>query len=111
MICAPLGQIHRPSQIRRETMRDRLEQALKAQDVEFADIRIEDVTASWVDFRGHDLDSIGSSRKLGGIVRALYKGGWGFSTFNDLEDLDERVKEACETSRLVGKERTFYAPV
>jgi TldD protein len=92
-------------------MRDRLDQALKVQDVEYIDIRIEDVTTSWVDFRGPDLDSIGSSRKVGGIVRALYKGGWGYSTFNDLEDLETHVKEACETSRLVGKEQSFFAPV
>jgi TldD protein len=92
-------------------MRDRLTQALKAQDVEYADIRIEDSTASWVNFSGPDLDSIGSSRTVGGIVRALYKGGWGYATFNDLEGLDRRVQEACESARLVGKERTLLAEI
>ena len=83
-------------------MRDRLAEALKVQDVDYADIRVEDLTNSWVNFRGPDLDTIGSSRTVGGIVRALYKGGWGYATFNDLEDLDKRVREACETARLVG---------
>lgn len=92
-------------------MQDRLQQALKAHNVEYADIRIEDVTASWVNFRGPDLDSIGSSRTVGGIVRALYKGGWGYATFNDLDDLEDQVREACLTARLVGKEQTFLAPV
>jgi TldD protein len=92
-------------------MRDRLEQALKVHNVEYADIRIEDLTTSWVNFRGKDLDSIGSSRTKGGIVRALYKGGWGYATFNDLDDLEKRVKEACEIARLVGKEQTYFAPV
>ena len=68
-------------------MRDRLTEALKAQDVEYADIRIEDQTSAWVTFRGPDLDSIGSARTAGGIVRALHKGGWGYATFNDLDDL------------------------
>ena len=92
-------------------MQERLTQALKAQDVEYADIRLEDVTDSWVRFRGPELDSIGSSRVVGGVVRALYKGGWGYATFNDLSELDKRVKEACETARLVGKEQTYFAPV
>ncbi len=92
-------------------MRDRLAEALKAQDVEYADIRIEDQTSTWVTFRGPDLDSIGSSRTLGGIVRALYRGGWGYATFNDLDDLPGRVREACEIARLVGREMTHFATV
>jgi TldD protein len=79
--------------------------------VEFVDIRVEDLTNSWVNFRGPDLDTIGSSRTVGGIVRALYKGGWGYATFNDLEHLDKRVQEACETARLVGHETSALAPV
>lgn len=92
-------------------MRDRLMEALKVQDVEYADIRIEDQASTWVVFRGPDLDSIGSSRTVGGIVRALYKGGWGYATFNDLDDLPGRVREACEIARLVGRDKTYFAPV
>jgi TldD protein len=92
-------------------MQDRLMEALKVHDVEFADVRIEDKIESWVDFQGPDLDSIGSSRTMGGIVRALYKGGWGYATFNDIDDLERRVREACETAKLVGKEKTHFAPV
>jgi TldD protein len=91
-------------------MRDRLTEALKIQDVEYADIRVEDKTNTWVNFRGPDLDTIGSARTVGGIVRALYKGGWGYATFNDLEDLPKRVSEACETARLVGTGTTYFAP-
>jgi TldD protein len=92
-------------------MRDRLFEALKVQDVEYADIRVEDKTNTWVNFRGPDLDTIGSSRTVGGIVRALCKGGWGYATFNDLDDLPRRVREACETARLVGRDKTYFAPV
>jgi TldD protein len=91
-------------------MQDRMNEALKVHDVEYADIRIEDKVESWVEFRGPDLDSIGSSRTVGGIVRALYKGGWGYATFNDIDDLERRVREASETAKLVGKEATHFAP-
>ena len=91
-------------------MRDRLTEALKVHDVDYADIRIEDKTESQVLFRGPELDNIGSSRVIGGIVRALYKGGWGYATFNDLKDLEARVTEASATAKLVGKETSQLAP-
>ena len=92
-------------------MRDRLTQALKVHSVDYADIRIEDLETSSVSFRGSDLDSIGSSHTVGGIVRALFRGGWGYATFNDLDHLEKRVQEACEIAHLVGKEKTQLAPV
>lgn len=92
-------------------MRERLEAALRASDAEYTDIRIEDSSSSWVNYRGEDLDSVGSSKTLGGIVRALVKGGWGYATFNDLSDLETRVREASESARLVGQERSHFAPV
>ena len=90
-------------------MQNQLSEALKGQDVDYADIRIEDKTNNWVSYRGPDLDKIGSSRTVGGIVRALYKGGWGYATFNDMSNLDRRVKEACETAKLVGRDKTTFA--
>lgn len=92
-------------------MRERMEKALRQSDAEYTDIRIEDVTSSWINFKGEELDSIGSSKAVGGIVRALVKAGWGYSTFNDLSDLEKRVKEACESARLVGREKSQFAPV
>jgi len=92
-------------------MRERLEDALRKSDAEYADVRIEDVTSSWINFRGRELDSIGSSRTVGGIVRALVKGGWGYATFNDLGDLEQRVQEACESARLVAQDESHLAPV
>jgi len=92
-------------------MRERMEKALRTSDAEFAEIRIESATSSWVNFRGEELDSIGSASTLGGIVRALVKGGWGYATFNDLGDLESRIREACESARLVGKEESRFAEV
>jgi TldD protein len=97
--------------IRLIVMREQMEKALRKADAEYAEIRIESVTSSWASFRGEELDNIGSSKTLGGIVRALVKGGWGYATFNDISDLETRVKEACESARLVGKEESRFAEV
>lgn len=92
-------------------MREMMEDALRKSNTDYTEIRIEDVTSSGASFRGKELDYIASSRNKGGIVRALYKGGWGYATFNDLDDLDLRVKEACESARLIGKEESQLAAV
>ena len=92
-------------------MRERMEKALRKSDAEYTEIRIENVTSSWANFRGEELDNIGSSKTLGGIVRALVKGGWGYATFNDITDLDTRVREACGCARLIGKEESKFAEV
>ncbi len=92
-------------------MRERIEKALRKSDAEYTEIRIEGVTSSWANFRGEELDNIGSSRTLGGIVRALVKGGWGYATFNDISALETRVREACESARLAGKEESRFAEV
>ncbi len=92
-------------------MREQMENAVRKADAEYAEVRIERVASSWANFRGEELDSIGSSNRLGGIASALVKGGWGYATFNDITDLETRVKEACESARLVGKEETEFAEV
>jgi TldD protein len=92
-------------------MRDRLEQALRAGRADYLDIRVEDAIGSRIDFQGEELDRIVSNKTLGGIVRALVKGGWGYATFNDLSDLAKPVEEACQAARLVGHEETQFAPV
>ena len=92
-------------------MRAKIEKALKQSPAEYTEIRIEEVDSAWMHFRGRELDSIGSSKTIGGLVRALTKGGWGCATFNDLTDLEKRVREAAEAARLVGKEKTQFAEV
>jgi TldD protein len=92
-------------------MRERMEKALSRSDAEYTEVRIERVTSSWANFRGEEMDKIGSSKTSGGIVRALVKGGWGYATFNDLSGLETRVRQACESARLVGKEESQLAEV
>ncbi|MBE9580515.1 MAG: TldD/PmbA family protein [Proteobacteria bacterium] len=92
-------------------MRERIEKALRKSDAEYTEIRIESVSTSSAHFRGEELDNIGSSKTLGGIVRTLVKGGWGYATFNDLSNLEIRVKEACESAKLVGKGESKLAEV
>ena len=90
---------------------DRMQSALKRSRADYTELRIEYTTSSWLSFRGPELDSIGINKSVGGIVRALVKGGWGIVTFNDINELEARVEEAYDCARLVGKEKSQLAEV
>jgi len=92
-------------------LKEQIEKALKRSKADYTEIRIETNTLSGLLFRGEELDQIGSARSVGGMARALVKGGWGIATFNDLTHLEERVADAVECARLVGKETSRLAPV
>jgi len=92
-------------------LRQRIEEALKGQNADYAEIRVEESHTTQLSYRGRELEEIGRTTNLGGCVRAAYKGGWGFASFNDLSNLPEKVDLAVRQARLVGKEETKLAPV
>jgi len=92
-------------------MRDQVASALKGQDADYIELRIEGREASRIQYRGRELEDIGRSTSLGGNVRALVKGGWGFVSFNELSGLRDKVALAVRQARLVGKEESKLAPV
>lgn len=90
---------------------DRMQEALKRKRGDYAELRLERVSSSGLSFRGPELDSIGTSRSVGGIARVMVKGGWGLTTFNDIEDLEARLDQAYDCARLVGNETSQLAEV
>ncbi|HHY98092.1 MAG TPA: TldD/PmbA family protein [Firmicutes bacterium] len=89
----------------------KIDEALKAARADFVEIRLEESETTRISFRGQLLDEIGALSSFGGCVRALVRGGWGFVSFDGLDDLAERVRDACNYARLVNGERVDLAPV
>ena len=79
--------------------------------VDFLAIRVEQSEGTNIVLRGHKVDTLSEGIAKGGQVRACYKGGWGFATFNDLSTLAQRVEEAIAAARIVGDDETLLAPV
>ena len=79
--------------------------------VDFLTIRIEAAASTDISLRGNKIDTLSESTSLGGQVRACYKGGWGFSAFNDLATLQERIEEAIACARIIGDDETILADV
>jgi len=92
-------------------MRDMMSEALKGHDADYIEIRVEEGESTRIQYRGKELEDIGRTSSLGGNVRALVKGGWGFISFNDLGKLRTKVETAVRQARLVGKEESKLAPV
>lgn len=79
--------------------------------VDYLAIRLEESELTDILLRGGKVETLSEGISIGGQVRACFKGGWGFASFNQLASLTERIEEAIAAARLVGDEETLLAPV
>ena len=94
-----------------EAIARQLAEAIKGYSTDYIEARLEQNQRSHITYRGRELESIGQATAIGGNVRALVRGGWGFVSFNNLSDLPGRIELAVKQARLVGKEESKLAPV
>ena len=94
-----------------ETIGRELAATFKRYDADYIEARLEDSQTSHITYRGRSLESIGRATASGGNVRALVKGGWGFVSFNSLDELPGRIEMAIKQARLVGGGGSELAPV
>ena len=92
-------------------LRDRISEALKGHGADYVEVRIEEGESTRLLYRGRDLEDVGMTTSLGGNVRALVNGGWGFVSFNNIEGLRDHVGNAVRQARLVGHEKSELAGV
>ncbi|MBN1551268.1 TldD/PmbA family protein [bacterium] len=84
-----------------------------AKDVDYLDIRVEESEETVIGFRGESIDMLRQSSEKGGFIRAIFKGGWGFASFNSLDEdtLNYYFKSAVKQAHFTGKDETRLAPV
>jgi len=68
---------------------------------EYIEVHLEESEASHLTYRGKELESTDKTSAVGGNVRALVKGGWGFVSFNSLDNLEQKAQQAVEQARLI----------
>jgi|Deesub1362B_J571_1020462.scaffolds.fasta_scaffold06370_2 TldD protein len=93
-----------------EAVAHELMDALKRFDADYIEAHLEETETSHLTYRGRELESVGRATAIGGNVRALVRGGWGFVSFNSFEDLPGRVELAVRQARFVGGETSRLAP-
>jgi len=85
-----------------EAIGHQLAGTLNRYSVDYIEAHLEQSQTSHITYRGRELESIGRTTATGGNVRALVKGGWGFVSFNNLDELADKVKLAVKQAQLVG---------
>jgi TldD protein len=79
-----------------------LAEIIATQKAEYIEVHLEESQSSHLTYRGKTLESSDKTASVGGNIRALVKGGWGFVSFNSLDKLEEKARQAVEQARLVG---------
>ena len=92
-------------------MKDRIKQALKGHNARYVEVHLEQSEGTSLVYRGKSLEEVTRSSGVGGNVRALDKGGWGFASFNDVSELRDKVATAVSHARGVGGERIDISSV
>ncbi len=95
-------------------MRDTIFEALKGHSADYIEVHVEASQTTRIVYRGGRLEEVGRTSAVGGNVRALVKGGWGFISFNSIDRLREKVEMAVRQARLVGRETSklcFTGPI
>jgi TldD protein len=90
-------------------MQDEIANSLKGHKADYVEIRLEEIKATRIIYRGNRLEEIGRTSSMGGNVRALVKGGWGFVSFNDVNKLRDKAELAVNQARIVGKETSEFS--
>ena len=88
-----------------------LAELIKRHDADYIEAHLEESQTSHITYRGKEPESIGRSTATGGNVRALVRGGWGFVSFNNFNELPGRVELAVKQAQFVGSEVSKLAPV
>ncbi|MHA1180606.1 MAG: PmbA/TldA family metallopeptidase [Alphaproteobacteria bacterium] len=56
---------------------------------DYVEARIHRARGAHVTYVGKELEGIGESTALGGCVRVLVNGAWGFCSFNDINNMEK----------------------
>lgn len=75
-------------------------------EADYIEARLEINESSYLTYKGRELETVGRIKSLGGNIRALANGGWGFVTFNDLSDLYTKARLAVKQAKIVGREES-----
>ena len=91
-------------------MRNKLAKVLSSykKKADYLEIRLEEREATHIRFQGKSMEKISSSQEMGGNVRAMVKGRWGFVTFNRWDDLESKAGEAVEIATLIGNHESYF---
>jgi TldD protein len=78
---------------------------------DYVEVRIEETTETSIRFSGKELETMSTQAELGGCVRCLVNGSWGFVSFNDLAEMERFAHMAIAQAKVLGRGKTILAEV
>ncbi|MDP6632620.1 MAG: DNA gyrase modulator, partial [Dehalococcoidales bacterium] len=94
-----------------ESIGRQISESLPKYEADYIELRLEENQTSNIAYRGRNLESVNKSTAVGGNVRALVKGGWGFVSFNSLDEIPNRIEAAVKQAKFIGGEESRLAEV
>jgi len=94
-----------------EVIGHKLAESLNGYSADYIEAHLEESQGSYITYRGRELESTGRTTAVGGNIRALVRGGWGFASFNNLDELPGKVKLAVKQAGLVSNGKSKLAKV
>ncbi|MBN2160998.1 MAG: TldD/PmbA family protein [Spirochaetes bacterium] len=78
---------------------------------EYAEVRLSSSRGDSISLTGEQVESFSSGDTIGGSVRILNNGSWGFVSFNDPEAIESHFRRCIEISSSIGgRDRTRIRP-
>ena len=92
-------------------MKDKLLKVCEGIAADYVEVRVHEGSSTNIDYAGKELEDISQRTGLGGCVRVLKNGGWGFAAFDDLDQMEKFARLALQQAELVGGEKIEMASV
>lgn len=81
------------------------------QNADYIEARLESTTSCRLSYRGRELETVSQASSIGGNIRVLYHGGWGFASFNRFDEIKNAMQRAMESARLAGNGQSRLAKI
>ncbi len=87
-----------------------LARKIKNRGIDYIEAHLESGWSSRLTYRGRELETVAESSSMGGNIRVLASGGWGFSSFNNFEKIDSSISIAIQSAKLAGRGKSMLSP-
>jgi TldD protein len=86
-------------------MKSFIKNSIDGLDADYIEVRVEDSYLTDISIQNKNIDLLSKSHNYGACVRAFVKGGWGFVSLNNLDNLKEAARTAVYIANIVSNER------
>jgi TldD protein len=73
-----------------------IDQTLKNKKSDYKEIRIEESVSTRINYNGKTRENVSINSHFGGSTRAMCNGGWGFTSFNEIQQAPAKMSESIE---------------